>query len=110
MRGLLLHLLHEPGSLDHVGKSRIVLDVGGDGELAARLDALNQDRVEHRPRCIDGCCVSGGPRPDDDDLGMYWLGHCRQILELPPMRTVSLCSRYRLSGSWRMEGDGIYFR
>jgi len=38
--GLLDHLLHQPGTLDDVGEARIVLDVGGDGELAARLDAL----------------------------------------------------------------------
>ena len=35
MGRLLLHLLHEPGALDDVGKARIILDVGGDGELAA---------------------------------------------------------------------------
>ncbi len=29
--GLGLHLLHEPGALDHVGKARVVLDIGGYG-------------------------------------------------------------------------------
>src|SRR5204863_9027943 len=28
--GLLAHLLHDPGSLDHLSEARIVLDVGGD--------------------------------------------------------------------------------
>ena len=37
--GLGLHLLHQPGALDDVGEARIVLDVGGDGQLAAGLDA-----------------------------------------------------------------------
>ena len=44
MGGLLLHLLHEPRALDHVGEARIVLDVGGGGELAAGLHALDHDR------------------------------------------------------------------
>ena len=39
MVGLGLHLLHEPRPLDHIGKARVVLDVGGDRELAAGLDA-----------------------------------------------------------------------
>jgi hypothetical protein len=42
VRGLRLHLLHQPGTLDDIGKARIVLDVGGDRQLAARLHALNQ--------------------------------------------------------------------
>ena len=40
MLGLLLHLLHQPRALDHVGEARIVLDIGGDGELAAGLQPL----------------------------------------------------------------------
>ena len=36
--GLRLHLLHQPGALDDVGEARVVLDVGGDGQLAARLE------------------------------------------------------------------------
>ena len=39
MLGLRLHLLHQPGALDDVGEAGIVLDIGGDGELAARLEA-----------------------------------------------------------------------
>ena len=73
--GLLLHLLHQPGTLDDVGKARIVLHVGGDGELAARLDALDQDRLQHRARRIDGGRIAGRPRADDDDLGMGALAH-----------------------------------
>ena len=29
--GLRLHLLHEPGALDHVGEPGVVLDIGGYG-------------------------------------------------------------------------------
>ena len=61
MLGLLLHLFHQPGALDDVGKARIVLDVGGDGELAAGLDALDQDRLQHGARGIDRGGVAGGP-------------------------------------------------
>ncbi|MGY3586152.1 hypothetical protein ACVIF9_004829 [Bradyrhizobium sp. USDA 4350] len=76
MGRLLLHLLHQPGALDHIGEARIVLDVGGDGELPARLNALDQDRFEHRARRVDRCGVTGGAGPDDDDLGMGRRGHC----------------------------------
>ena len=78
MGGLLLHLLHQPGALDHVGKARIVFHVGGDGELAAGLDALDQDRLQHRARRIDRGGVTGRAGTDDDDLGMDG-GRHRQI-------------------------------
>ena len=70
MGGLLLHLLHQPRALDHVGKARIVLHVGGDGELAAGLDALDQNRFEHRARGVDRGGVAGRAGTDDDDLGV----------------------------------------
>ena len=50
MGRLRLHLLHQPRSLDDVGEARIILDVGGDRQLAAWLNALNEDRLEHGPR------------------------------------------------------------
>src|SRR5262249_29092385 len=53
VRGLLLHLLHEPRALDDVGEPRIVLDIGGNRELASRLHALDQHRLKHRARRID---------------------------------------------------------
>ena len=34
MLGLALHLLHQPGSLDDVGKTGVVLDIGRDRQLA----------------------------------------------------------------------------
>jgi hypothetical protein len=60
MGGLLLHLLHEPGALDDIGEARIVLDIGGDGELPAGLDALDQHRLQHRAGRVDGSGVSRG--------------------------------------------------
>ncbi len=70
MGGLLFHLLHQPWALDDVGEARIVLDVGGDGELPAGLDALDQDRLQHRPRRVNRRRVSCRTGTDDDDLGM----------------------------------------
>ena len=75
MLGLLLHLLHQPGALDDVGEARIILDVGRDGELAAGLDALDQDRLQHGARRIDRGRIAGRARTDDDDLGVGGLTH-----------------------------------
>ena len=65
MLGLLLHLLHQPRALDDVGEARIVLDVGGDGELTARLDALHQHGLETRAGRIDGRGVARGSGTQD---------------------------------------------
>ena len=77
MRRLLLHLLHQPGALDDVGEAGIVFHVGGDGELAAGLDALDQYGFEHRARRVDRRGVTGGAGTDNDDLGMDRRGHRR---------------------------------
>ena len=77
MRRLLLHLLHQPGALDDVGEARIVFHVGGDGELSAGLDALDQYRLQHRARRVDRRGVTGGAGTDNDDLGMDRRGHRR---------------------------------
>ena len=69
------HLLHQPGALDDLGEARIVLDVGGDGELAAGLHALDQDRLEHGARRIDRGGVAGRAGADDDELGVGNFGH-----------------------------------
>jgi hypothetical protein len=75
MGSLFRHLLHQPGTLDDVGKARIVLDVGGDGELAAGFDALDEDGVKHGARRIDRRGVPRRSRSDDDELGMGGIGH-----------------------------------
>ena len=53
MLGLGLHLLHEPGALDDVGKAGIVFDIGGDGQLAAGLQTGDHYRLQHCPRRVD---------------------------------------------------------
>jgi hypothetical protein len=60
------HLLHQPGALDDVGEARIVLDVGGDRQLAAGLDALDQHGVEQGAGGIDGGGEAGGAGADDE--------------------------------------------
>ena len=78
MLGLGAHLLHQPGALDHLGEARIVLDVGGDGQLAAGLEAGDQHRLQQRARGIDGGGVAGGAGADDgaaDGAGFAGSGH-----------------------------------
>jgi len=75
MGRLFLHLLHQPRTLDHLGKARVVLHIGGDGELAAGLDALDEDRLQHGARSIDRSRVAGRAGADDHELGVDGLPH-----------------------------------
>jgi len=75
MGSLLLHLLHQPRPLDHIRKARIVFHVGGDGHLAAGLDALDQHGFKHRARRIDRSGIASRAGTDDDDLGVDGGGH-----------------------------------
>src|SRR6266404_3138337 len=76
--GLLLHLLHQPGPLDDVCEAGVVLDIGRDGELAAGLDALDQDRLQHGAGGIDRGRIARRPGPDDEELGALDLSHREQ--------------------------------
>ncbi len=76
MLGLGAHLLHEPRPLDDIGEARVVLDVGGDGKLAARLRALDQQGVQHGARRVDGGRVARRARSEDQNLCMPGIGHC----------------------------------
>jgi hypothetical protein len=66
MLGLLLHLLHQPGALDDVGEARVVLHVGGDGELAAGLDALDQHGLQIGASRVDGGRIASRSRPQNE--------------------------------------------
>ena len=66
MLGLGPHLLHQPRPLDRLGEARIILDVGGDHQLAARLEAREQQRLQHGARGVDRGGVAGRTRADDD--------------------------------------------
>ena len=52
--GLLLHVLDEVGPLDALGPAGKVFDQSGDGELAARLMAFEDERLE-----VGSCSVDG---------------------------------------------------
>ena len=71
------HLLHQPRPLDDVGEAWIVLDVGGDGELAAGLQALHHDRLQIGARRVDRCGIAGGAGADDQDLAAVRRRHAR---------------------------------
>ena len=51
--GLLAELRHEIGTDDAVGEARVVLDVGRQHELAAGLDALDDERLQVGARGVD---------------------------------------------------------
>ena len=71
--GMFLHLDHEFGALDF-GKARIVLDIRGDGQLAAGLDAGDDQNVAHGPRAIDSGGPAGRAGADDEDFGVAGIG------------------------------------
>ena len=79
MLGLLLHLLHQPGALDDVGEAGIILDVGGDGELAAGLDALDDDRREAGAGGVDGGGEPGRAGAEDEHAGGVGRGHAGDV-------------------------------
>jgi hypothetical protein len=75
MFGLGLHLFHQPGALDRLGEAGVVLDIGGDGQLAARLHAGDDQRREPRARGVDRRRVAGRAGADDEKLGLSGIGH-----------------------------------
>ncbi|CAM5289963.1 hypothetical protein SSCI18S_00268 [Sphingobium scionense] len=75
MFGLGLHLLHQPRPLDHILEARIIFDVGGDGQLAARLHPLHHDRREARARAINGGGQAGRAGAENEHAGGVGGGH-----------------------------------
>ncbi len=78
--GLGAHLVHQPGPLDDVGEARIVLHLGGDGQLAARLDAGHHHRTEQGARRVDGRGIACGAGSDDQAADETGRGHERLTL------------------------------
>ena len=75
VRGLRLHLVHQPRTLDDVAKAGIVLDIGRRHQLAAGLDALHDDRCHPGARAIDRGGQSGRAGTQDQHLRMVDGGH-----------------------------------
>ena len=65
---LLAELRHELGAEDAGRKARVVLDIGGEHQLAAGADSLDHERVEVRACVVDRCREAGRTRSDDDDF------------------------------------------
>ena len=74
--GMGLHPDHQIGTHD-MGVARPVLDLGRDRQLAARLDALHQDRVQHGACRVDGGRIARRAGADDQNPGMPCLAHDR---------------------------------
>src|SRR6185437_14827294 len=62
------HRLHELRAEDAVAEAGIVLDVGGDHQLAAVGEALEDERLQVRARGVERRRVAGRTAADDDDL------------------------------------------
>ena len=68
--GLGAHGGHQVGPLDAVLEARVVLDVAGEHQLAARRGAGEDDRLEVGAGRVDRGGQAGRARADDDDLGI----------------------------------------
>ena len=72
--GMGLHVDHQVRALN-VLLTRPVFNLGGDGQLAAGLQALHQDRLQHRARGVDGGGVACGAGADDQNFTVARCGH-----------------------------------
>jgi len=72
--GLLTEAGHELRPEDAVREAGVVLDIGGEHELAAGFDAFDHDRLEHAAGCVDRRGEPGGSGAHDHELAP--LGHC----------------------------------
>ena len=73
---LLAEVLHHLGPEDPVRVPGVVLHVARDHQLAAPGEAFDDERVEVRPRRIEGSGVAGGPPADDDHFAHVVRAHC----------------------------------
>ncbi len=110
MLGLLLHLLHQPRALDHLGEARVILDIGRDRQLASGLQPGDQQRFEIGARRINRCSVARRAGADDQDLAVVAFGHrgfqsLRRLLLLFH-RTATLAHQHRLNPEHMVEAEG----
>ena len=78
--GLRLHLLHQPGALHRGREAGVVLHVGGDHQLAARLQAGHQHGRQAGARRVDSGGVAGGAGADDENSSAVGLCHSGSTL------------------------------
>jgi hypothetical protein len=75
MLGLGAELVHQPGALDGFGEARVILDIGGDGQLPARLHPGDDQRRQPGPGGVDGRGIAGGAGAEDQQAGTVDIGH-----------------------------------
>jgi hypothetical protein len=68
-------LVHHLRPHDPVGVARVVLDVGRVLQLAAPLEALEDERLEVGARGIEGGGIASRPPADDDHVLSLLLSH-----------------------------------
>src|SRR4051812_9998129 len=89
MLGLALHLLHQPGTLNHIGEAGVILDIRGDRQLTARLHAGHQNRLEIRARGIDGRGKPGRAGAYNQYLAVMLLRHSISRVDGSAQYTIS---------------------
>src|SRR5689334_21489423 len=87
-----MHLLHQPGSLDDLGETRVILDIGGDRQLAARLEPGNQNRLQIRPGGVDRGGIARRPRANDQHFTVMVFRHPANPVVWTAYYTIFLCS------------------
>ncbi|MNZ74204.1 hypothetical protein D3C78_926480 [compost metagenome] len=73
--GVLAHAFHERGAGQAFDVAGPVVDFGGGGQLAAGLQAGDQQRVEVGAGGIDGGSIAGGAGTQDDQSRMFGVAH-----------------------------------
>jgi len=99
MLGLFGHLFHQPRALDGFGEAGIVLHVGGDGQLAPRLQSGHQNRLQIGARGINSCGVTGGTGANDQNPGSFNVTHARKSVACALPTYLGFGLSYKRSGS-----------
>jgi len=71
LRRLRFHVVDQLRPGDSLGEAGVVLHVGSERELAARLVALDEQRIVVRPRGVDSCRESGDPGAGDNQPAVF---------------------------------------
>jgi hypothetical protein len=77
--GVLQKALHQLGALHAVHVGRPVVDLGRGHELPALGDAGDQHRIEVGACRIHGSGVAGGAGAEDQDFGVFGVGHGKYL-------------------------------
>jgi hypothetical protein len=79
LRGLLPQVVHQLETVDAFGKPGEILHFAGGRELAARLGALEDERIEVGSRGVDRRRQSGAAGADDHDILKGGSGHALKL-------------------------------